>query len=185
MRRGVGPRSAAGPRDRTGECPGARTWCRGGAGTRTSCTWLGAGSHGARWGFGSPPPPVKSPSSVSPIDSKPRRATGRTASCGSSSRASPAPPGSLPSWRALRRPLRSLVNDGGAATLVRQELYRRPVMLRDKRLVVWEFVERDIRFGTEGWQLVPLPSAGVQRLPSGATPVGPSSSRYHDHTHIR
>jgi hypothetical protein len=58
--------------------------------------------------------------------------------------------------RALRRPLASIVNDGGASTLVRQELSRRPELLRGKRLVVWEFVERDIRFGTEGWQRVAL-----------------------------
>ena len=57
----------------------------------------------------------------------------------------------------LRRPLTSLVNDGGASTLVRQELYRRPALLKNKRVVVWEFVERDIRLGTEGWQQVPLP----------------------------
>jgi hypothetical protein len=60
---------------------------------------------------------------------------------------------------ALKRPLASLVNDGGASTLVRQELYRRPALLRSKMVVVWEFVERDIRLGTEGWQLVPLPPA--------------------------
>ena len=59
--------------------------------------------------------------------------------------------------RELRQPLTSLVNDGGASTLVRQELFRRPQLLRNKRVVVWEFVERDIRFGTEGWQPVPLP----------------------------
>ncbi|MCL4176825.1 MAG: hypothetical protein KJ072_03650 [Verrucomicrobia bacterium] len=57
----------------------------------------------------------------------------------------------------LRQPLTSLVNDGGASTLVRQELHRRPALLRHKRVVVWEFVERDIRLGTEGWQQVPLP----------------------------
>jgi hypothetical protein len=57
----------------------------------------------------------------------------------------------------LQQPLTSLVNDGGASTLVRQELYRRPTLLRNKRVVVWEFVDRDIRFGTEGWQNVPLP----------------------------
>ncbi|MHB8974267.1 MAG: alginate O-acetyltransferase AlgX-related protein [Pirellulaceae bacterium] len=57
----------------------------------------------------------------------------------------------------LQQPLTSLVNDGGASTLVRQELIRRPTLLRNKRVVVWEFVERDIRFGTEGWQSVPLP----------------------------
>lgn len=57
----------------------------------------------------------------------------------------------------LRQPLTSLVNDGGASTLVRQELHRRPALLQNKRVVVWEFVERDIRLGTEGWQPVPLP----------------------------
>ncbi|MHB8955514.1 MAG: alginate O-acetyltransferase AlgX-related protein [Pirellulaceae bacterium] len=59
--------------------------------------------------------------------------------------------------RELRQPLSSLVNDGGASTLVRQELFRRPALLRNTRVVVWEFVERDIRFGIEGWQGVPLP----------------------------
>jgi hypothetical protein len=57
----------------------------------------------------------------------------------------------------LRQPVASLVSDGGASTLVRQELYRRPGLLRHKRVVVWEFVERDFRLGTEGWQRVPLP----------------------------
>jgi hypothetical protein len=60
--------------------------------------------------------------------------------------------------RALRQPLASVVNDGGASTLVRQELSRRPELLNGKRLVVWEFVERDIRYGTEGWKQVPLPA---------------------------
>jgi hypothetical protein len=56
----------------------------------------------------------------------------------------------------LKQPLASLVNDGGASTLVRQQLHRRPELLKHKRVVVWEFVERDIRLGTEGWQHVPL-----------------------------
>jgi len=51
----------------------------------------------------------------------------------------------------------SIVNDGGASTLVRQELGRKPQLLANKKVVVWEFVERDIRFGTEGWQIVLLP----------------------------
>lgn len=59
--------------------------------------------------------------------------------------------------RELRFPLASLVNDGGASTLVRQALARRPALLANKKVVVWEFIERDIRFGTEGWQEVPLP----------------------------
>jgi len=57
----------------------------------------------------------------------------------------------------LRRPLASIVNDGGASTLVRQELARQAGLLKGKRLVIWEFVERDIRFGTEGWKEVALP----------------------------
>ena len=53
--------------------------------------------------------------------------------------------------------LTSIINDGGASTLVRQQLARKPALLRGKKVVVWEFVERDIRFGTEGWQVIPLP----------------------------
>ena len=53
--------------------------------------------------------------------------------------------------------LTSVVNDGGASTLVRQQLARKPALLRGKKVVLWEFVERDIRFGAEGWQVVPLP----------------------------
>ncbi len=57
----------------------------------------------------------------------------------------------------LKQPLASIISDGGASTLVRQELHRRPRLLENKTVVVWEFVERDIRDGTEGWQIVPLP----------------------------
>ncbi len=56
----------------------------------------------------------------------------------------------------LKQPLATIVNDGGASTLVRQELSRRPGLLHGKKLVIWEFVERDIRFGTEGWKQVNL-----------------------------
>ena len=59
--------------------------------------------------------------------------------------------------RALGRPLASIINDGGASTLVRQELFRRPQLLAHAKVVVWEFVERDLRLGTEGWQIVSLP----------------------------
>jgi len=61
----------------------------------------------------------------------------------------------------LKQPLTSIINDGGASTLVRQELHRRPQLLANKKLVIYEFVERDIRFGTEGWQLIPLPPASA------------------------
>jgi SGNH hydrolase-like domain, acetyltransferase AlgX len=61
--------------------------------------------------------------------------------------------------RELGQPLTSIVNDGGASTLVRQALAQRPTLLMNKKLVIWEFAERDIRFGTEGWQIVPLGSS--------------------------
>ncbi len=53
--------------------------------------------------------------------------------------------------------LTSIISDGGASTLVRQQLARKPALLQGKKVVIWEFVERDIRFGTEGWQVVSLP----------------------------
>ncbi len=53
--------------------------------------------------------------------------------------------------------LTSVISDGGASTLVRQQLARKPALLKGKKVVIWEFVERDIRFGTEGWQVIPLP----------------------------
>lgn len=59
--------------------------------------------------------------------------------------------------RQLGQPVASLVNDGGASTLVRQELFRRPLLLANAKVVVWEFTERDLRLGTDGWQIVPLP----------------------------
>jgi hypothetical protein len=58
--------------------------------------------------------------------------------------------------RELQQPLTSIVSDGGASTVVRQELARRPQLLSGKKLVIWEFVERDIGEGTEGWQVLPL-----------------------------
>jgi hypothetical protein len=64
----------------------------------------------------------------------------------------------------LGRPLASIVNDGGASTLVRQELHRRPALLANKKVVVWEFVERDLRLGTEGWAKVPLPITSALRV---------------------
>jgi hypothetical protein len=40
---------------------------------------------------------------------------------------------------------------------VRQQLAGRPSLLDGKKVVIWEFVERDIRFGTEGWQVIRVP----------------------------
>jgi hypothetical protein len=56
----------------------------------------------------------------------------------------------------LSQPVASIVNDGGASTLVRESLKRRLNLLKGKKLVVWEIVERDFRFGAEGWKDVPI-----------------------------
>ena len=58
--------------------------------------------------------------------------------------------------RELGQPIASLVNDGGASTLVRLSLARKPNLLKGKKLVIWEIVERDFRFGDEGWKDVPI-----------------------------
>ena len=50
-----------------------------------------------------------------------------------------------------------IVSDGGAATDVRRRLSVDPEMLENKRFVIWEFAERDIRLGAHGWLDVPLP----------------------------
>jgi len=52
----------------------------------------------------------------------------------------------------LQEPVASLVSDGGASTLVREKLARKPGALKGKSVVVWEFVERDYRFGDSGWK---------------------------------
>ena len=56
----------------------------------------------------------------------------------------------------LHSPLSSIVNDGGASTLVRQELARNLEILKGKRLVIWAFAERDLRFGMKGWEKIAL-----------------------------
>jgi len=56
----------------------------------------------------------------------------------------------------LSRPLASIVSDGGASTLVREKLARKSKVLKGKKLVVWEFVERDFRFGAKGWKDVSI-----------------------------
>jgi hypothetical protein len=66
----------------------------------------------------------------------------------------------------LKQPLMSLVNDGGGSTLVRQELRGRPTFLKYKKVVLWEFVERDIGLGIEGWKMVSLPSALTSSSPA-------------------
>lgn len=81
----------------------------------------------------------------------------------------------------LKQPVMSLVNDGGGSTLIRQELHSRPVFLKGKKVVLWEFVERDIGLGIEGWQRVPVPvasspgptGANTNRLAAGQTKTRP------------
>ncbi len=54
----------------------------------------------------------------------------------------------------MNRPVASIVSDGGASTLVREKLARKASVLKGKKLLIWEFVERDLRFGAEGWKEV-------------------------------
>ena len=54
----------------------------------------------------------------------------------------------------VNRPVASIVSDGGASTLVREKLARKASVLKGKKLLIWEFVERDLRFGAEGWKNV-------------------------------
>ena len=61
--------------------------------------------------------------------------------------------------RELKQPMMSLVNDGGGATLVREELAAQPIFLKNKKVVLWEFVERDLGLGIKGWQRTQLPPA--------------------------
>lgn len=56
----------------------------------------------------------------------------------------------------LQMPLTTIVNDGGASTLVRQQLARKSKLLDDKKLVIWEFVDRDLRFGMKGWKKIKI-----------------------------
>ena len=56
--------------------------------------------------------------------------------------------------RNISRPVASIVSDGGASTLVREKLARKAGVLKGKKLLIWEFVERDLRFGAEGWKTV-------------------------------
>ncbi len=58
---------------------------------------------------------------------------------------------------ALRAPVDAIYSDGGASTDVRRKLSTNPEILEDKQVVIWEFVERDIALGQQGWEEVPLP----------------------------
>lgn len=59
---------------------------------------------------------------------------------------------------ALESPVDCLYSDGGASTDVRRALSTNPEILDGKKVVVWEFVERDIALGAAGWLEVSLPA---------------------------
>jgi len=59
---------------------------------------------------------------------------------------------------ALKSPVDAMVSDGGASTDVRRKLSTNPEILEGKKVVVWEFVERDIALGGQDWEDVPLPT---------------------------
>jgi len=50
-----------------------------------------------------------------------------------------------------------ILADGGAATDVRRKLSVYGEILENKKVVVWEFTERDVGLGRRGWEDVPLP----------------------------
>jgi hypothetical protein len=59
---------------------------------------------------------------------------------------------------ALKAPVDAIYSDGGASTDVRRKLSTNPEMLEGKKVVIWEFVERDVALGGQGWEEVPLPA---------------------------
>jgi len=75
---------------------------------------------------------------------------------------------------ALQAPLDFIVSDGGASTDVRRTLATDPEILEGKKVVIWEFVERDIQLGKAGWLDVTLPPAlGALRSPPSPQERGP------------
>ena len=63
--------------------------------------------------------------------------------------------------RALGAPVDYIVSDGGAATDVRRRLCTNPAILDNKKVVVWQFAERELHLGADGWQDVPLPPSAA------------------------
>ena len=58
---------------------------------------------------------------------------------------------------ALNAPIDYIISDGGAATDVRQKLSVNAEILDNKKVVIWEFTERDVPLGKQAWRDVPLP----------------------------
>jgi hypothetical protein len=58
---------------------------------------------------------------------------------------------------ALGAPVDYILADGGAATDVRRKLSVYGEILENKKVVLWEFTERDVGLGRRGWEEVALP----------------------------
>jgi hypothetical protein len=58
---------------------------------------------------------------------------------------------------AMKSPVDYILADGGAATDVRRKLSVYGDILENKKVVLWEFTERDVGLGRNGWQDVELP----------------------------
>ncbi len=67
--------------------------------------------------------------------------------------------------RALKAPVDYVIDDGGAATAVRQKLSTNAEILENKKVVVWELAERELSLGPKGWENVPLPPEPPERTP--------------------
>ncbi|MFC1735649.1 hypothetical protein ACFL1X_05995 [Candidatus Hydrogenedentota bacterium] len=57
----------------------------------------------------------------------------------------------------LGGPVDYIVSDGGASADVRMKLSANAEILDGKKVVIWEFAERDIMLGEDGWRDTPLP----------------------------
>ncbi len=61
---------------------------------------------------------------------------------------------------ALRRPVDRLIQNDQGAFATREMLRHQPPRLAGKRVVVWQFAERELSFGD--WKALPLPDATIQ-----------------------
>src|SRR5690606_17698621 len=103
--------------------------------------------------LGEPADPAREPAS------NPRPDEGQTADAATAKRRLLPGSAGFPSLlaEALGAAVDYIVSDGGAATDVRLRLSVNPEILERKRVVVWEFAERDVALGRNGWRDVPLP----------------------------
>jgi hypothetical protein len=92
------------------------------------------------------------------VGGTPHTGNGNTSEDKTSTRLLPGSAGFLSQLaNSLRAPLDFIVSDGGASTDVRRSLSTNPEIIEGKKVVIWEFVERDIQLGEAGWLDVALP----------------------------